>query len=192
MSEIEVDKITQKGTSGISITDDIKLSSGKSIKNAAGTALLSESGAFGDIKLSSGKAIKQADGTDLLTEAGVLGHVLLPFIKNQGDVANTLSESDVELQFGGTILDNGMVYLARQLVAASTTLTVATPTAFNASSCVLCGKNRASNNAANIETQAPLASHNADFVAFTAANTLSLYNSSGYTVYFYYALLRFK
>jgi hypothetical protein len=171
MSEIEVDKITQKGTSGISITDDIKLSSGK--------------------------AIKQADGTDLLTEAGVLDNVslgssavLLPFIKNQGDVADTLSESDVELQFGGTISDNGMIYLARQLVAASTTLTVATPTAFNASSCVLCGKNRSSTNAANIATQS--VPHFADFVAFTAANTLSLTNSSGYTVYFYYALLRFK
>jgi hypothetical protein len=32
MSEIEVDKITQKGTSGISITDDLKMSSGKSIQ----------------------------------------------------------------------------------------------------------------------------------------------------------------
>ena len=53
MSEIEVDKITQKGTSGISITDDIKLSSDKSIKNAAGTALLTEAGVLDNVALGS-------------------------------------------------------------------------------------------------------------------------------------------
>jgi hypothetical protein len=53
MSEIEVDKITQKGTSGISITNDIKLSSDKSIKNAAGTALLTEAGVLDNVALGS-------------------------------------------------------------------------------------------------------------------------------------------
>jgi len=53
MSEIEVDKITQKGTSGISITDDIKLSSGKAIKNAAGTDLLTQAGVLDNVALGS-------------------------------------------------------------------------------------------------------------------------------------------
>ena len=46
-SEVKVDKLAQKGSSGIVITDDIKLSSGKAIKNASGTALLGEDGALG-------------------------------------------------------------------------------------------------------------------------------------------------
>ena len=46
-SEVKVDKLSQKGSSGIVITDDIKLSSGKAIKNASGTALLGEDGALG-------------------------------------------------------------------------------------------------------------------------------------------------
>ena len=46
-SEVKVDKLSQKGSSGIVICDDIKLSSGKAIKNAAGTALLGEDGALG-------------------------------------------------------------------------------------------------------------------------------------------------
>ena len=46
-SEVKTDKLSQRGSSGIVITDDIKLSSGKAIKNAAGTALLGEDGALG-------------------------------------------------------------------------------------------------------------------------------------------------
>ena len=71
-SEVKTDKLSQRGSSGIVISDDIKLSSGKAIKQADGTDLLTEAGAYGDVKLASGKAIKQADGTDLLTEAGLL------------------------------------------------------------------------------------------------------------------------
>ena len=46
-SKVKVDTIEQQGSSGIVITDDIKLSSGKAIKNASGTALLGEDGALG-------------------------------------------------------------------------------------------------------------------------------------------------
>jgi len=46
-SEVKVDKLSQKGSTGIVITDDLKLSSGKAIKNAAGTALLTEAGVLG-------------------------------------------------------------------------------------------------------------------------------------------------
>ena len=46
-SEVKVDKLSQKGSSGIVITDDINLRSGKAIKNASGTALLGEDGALG-------------------------------------------------------------------------------------------------------------------------------------------------
>ena len=43
-SKVKVDTIEQQGSSGIVITDDIKLSSGKAIKNASGTALLGKLG----------------------------------------------------------------------------------------------------------------------------------------------------
>jgi len=52
-SEVKVDKLSQKGSTGIVITDDIKLSSGKAIKNAAGTALLTEAGVLDNVTLGS-------------------------------------------------------------------------------------------------------------------------------------------
>ena len=72
-SEVKTDKLSQRGSSGIVITDDIKLSSGKAIKQADGTDLLTEAGAYGDVKLASGKAIKNASGTALLGEDRALG-----------------------------------------------------------------------------------------------------------------------
>jgi len=52
-SEVKVDTLSQKGSSGIVITDDIKLSSGKAIKNAAGTALLTQAGVLDNVSLGS-------------------------------------------------------------------------------------------------------------------------------------------
>ena len=53
-SEVKVDKLSQQGSSGIVLTDAIKLSSGKAIKNAAGTALLGEDGALGGVTFPAG------------------------------------------------------------------------------------------------------------------------------------------
>ena len=50
-SEVKTDKLSQRGSSGIVITDDIKLSSGKAIKKADGTALLTEAGALDNVAL---------------------------------------------------------------------------------------------------------------------------------------------
>ena len=75
-SEVKTDKLSQRGSSGIVITDDIKLSSGKAIKQADGTDLLTEAGLLtpaSDVKLASGKAIKNASGAALLSEDGALG-----------------------------------------------------------------------------------------------------------------------
>ena len=75
-SEVKTDKLSQRGSSGIVITDDIKLSSGKAIKQADGTDLLTEAGLLtpaSDVKLASGTAIKNASGTALLGEDGALG-----------------------------------------------------------------------------------------------------------------------
>tara|TARA_B100000745_G_scaffold298908_1_gene248513 strand:- start:509 stop:1153 length:645 start_codon:yes stop_codon:yes gene_type:complete len=52
-SEVKTDKLSQRGSSGIVITDDIKLSSGKAIKNAAGTALLTQAGVLDNVSLGS-------------------------------------------------------------------------------------------------------------------------------------------
>ena len=79
-SKVKVDTIEQQGSSGIVISDDIKLSSGKAIKQADGTDLLTEAGLLtpaSDVKLASGTAIKNASGTALLTQAGVLDNVSL-------------------------------------------------------------------------------------------------------------------
>ena len=52
-SEVKVDKLSQKGSSGIVISDDIKLSVDKAIKNAAGTALLTQAGVLDNVSLGS-------------------------------------------------------------------------------------------------------------------------------------------
>lgn len=57
-SKVKVDTIEQQGSSGIVISDDIKLSSGKAIKNASGTALLGEDGALGSGVTGAGSWIK--------------------------------------------------------------------------------------------------------------------------------------
>ena len=62
-SEVKVDKLSQKGSSGIVISDDIKLSSGKAIKNASGTALLGEDGALGSGVTGAGSLVKLATAT---------------------------------------------------------------------------------------------------------------------------------
>jgi hypothetical protein len=203
MSTVKVDTIkpvtsgaalSLQGDSGGSAVDCLNIDSSGDIDFTGNTDA--------KIKLPSEGGIYGSNGSTLvLTESGgavtldnvALGSsaVLLPFIKNQGDVAGTISESNATLQFGGTTSDNGMVYLGRQLLAASSTLTLATPTAFHASSCIFCGKNRSTTNAANIDTQADVRA-TGDSMSFTAANTLTFVNSSGYTAYFYYALLRFK
>ena len=184
--------LSLQGDSGGSAVDCLNITSAGDVDFAGNTDA--------KIKLPSAGGIYESDGsTAVLIESGAavtldnvaLGStaVLLPFIKNQGDVAGSISESDVSLQFGGSISDNGMIYLGRQLIAATSTTTIATPTAFNANSCILCGGSRSVTDAANTNTQQLVA---LNLVNFTALNTLTLSNSSDYTVYFYYALLRFK
>ena len=46
-SKVKVDTIEQQGSSGIVLSHDVKLASGTAIKNAAGTALLTEAGVLG-------------------------------------------------------------------------------------------------------------------------------------------------
>ena len=80
-SEVKTDKLSQRGSSGIVITDDIKLSSGK--------------------------AIKQADGTDLLTEAGALGSGVTGLAAFTWETASSLADSSIEIgelriQYGTT------------------------------------------------------------------------------------------
>ena len=53
-SKVKVDTIEQQGSSGIVISDDIKLSSDKAIKKADGTALLTEAGVLDNVSLGSG------------------------------------------------------------------------------------------------------------------------------------------
>ena len=69
--------LTEAGAYG-----DVKLASGKAIKQADGTDLLTEAGAYGDVKLASGKAIKNASGTALLGEDGALGSSLTMYGKS--------------------------------------------------------------------------------------------------------------
>mgnify|MGYP003645124612 CR=1 FL=1 len=69
-SEVKVDKLSQKGSTGIVITDDIKLSSGKSIKNAAGTDLLTQAGVLDNVSLGSGVTGKVTLGTVVATTSG--------------------------------------------------------------------------------------------------------------------------
>ena len=59
-SKVKVDTIEQQGSSGIVITDDIKLSSGKAIKNAAGTDLLTEAGALKSTRIDYNGSTREA------------------------------------------------------------------------------------------------------------------------------------
>ena len=60
-SKVKVDTIEHQGSSGIVISDDIKLSSGKAIKNASGTALLGEDGALGSgVTFPAGHVVKHS------------------------------------------------------------------------------------------------------------------------------------
>lgn len=52
-SKVKVDTIEQQGSSGIVLSHDVKLASGTAIKNAAGTALLTEAGALDNVALGS-------------------------------------------------------------------------------------------------------------------------------------------
>jgi hypothetical protein len=52
-SKLFVDEIESSTASGISVVGEIKLSTGKAIKNAAGTALLTEAGALDNVALGS-------------------------------------------------------------------------------------------------------------------------------------------
>ena len=85
--------------------------------------------------------------------------------------------------------NNDMLFMGSYLVNASTTQTVTTPSGFEASNCILMGGRRSTSNAGNTSTQDDPA-HN--LCNFTGTNTISLYNSSGYTAYIYFCCIRFK
>ena len=52
-SKVKVDTIEQQGSSGIVLSHDVKLASGTAIKNAAGTALLTQAGVLDNVSLGS-------------------------------------------------------------------------------------------------------------------------------------------
>jgi len=60
-SKIKVDTIEQQGSSGIVLSHDVKLASGKAIQNAAGTDLLKEDGTL------QATTIKHTNGTAAIT-----------------------------------------------------------------------------------------------------------------------------
>ena len=70
-SEVKTDKLSQRGASGIGITDDIKLSAGKAIKNAAGTALLTQAGVLDNVSLGSSVTGKGLQHIKTITASGV-------------------------------------------------------------------------------------------------------------------------
>ena len=71
-SEVKTDKLSQRGSSGIVISDDIKLSSGKAIKNASGTALLGEDGALGSGVTGAGSWVKLESQTVDSSDSSVI------------------------------------------------------------------------------------------------------------------------
>ena len=97
------------------------------------------------------------------------------------------SASNQSIQLGGTTSDDGMFYAGYYRVSAATTVTITTPTEFDANSCVVSGLR---NSADNTTTQG--ASGSSNVVYFTGANTLTLENSSGYVIYIYFCLIKFK
>ena len=94
---------------------------------------------------------------------------------------------------GSTIVrpfeNNDMFFMGSYLVSASTTQTVTTPGGFEASNCILMGGRRSTQNAGNTSTQDD---NSLNVCNFTGTNTISLYNSSGYTAFIYFCCIRFK
>ena len=80
-----------------------------------------------------------------------------------------------------------MFYIGYYRVPNATTVTITTPTEFDANSCVLAGNRNTSDNATTQKTGFETGS-----VKFSGANTISLVNSSGYYAYFYFCLIKFK
>jgi hypothetical protein len=70
-SKLFVDEIESSTASGISVVGEIKLSTGKAIKNAAGTALLTEAGALDNVTL--GSSIAGNAGEWVLLQSESLG-----------------------------------------------------------------------------------------------------------------------
>ena len=70
-SEVKTDKLSQRGSSGIVISDDIKLSVDKAIKNAAGTALLTQAGVLDNVSLGSSVTGKGLQHIKTITASGV-------------------------------------------------------------------------------------------------------------------------
>jgi len=70
-SKLFVDEIESSAASGISIVGEIKLNTGKAIKNAAGTALLTEAGALDNVSL--GSSVTGTLGSGVVFPAG---HIL--------------------------------------------------------------------------------------------------------------------
>ena len=89
-----------------------------------------------------------------------------------------------------TFYTDDSIFMGSYLVSASSTQTITTPTNFTANDCILMGGRRSVTDAANIVTQYLVNEFNV--CNFTAANTISLVNSSGYTVYIYFCCIRFK
>jgi hypothetical protein len=107
---------------------------------------------------------------------------IIQIIKN---VNGTASNQDIQL--GGTTSDDGMFYIGYYRVPNATTVTITTPTEFDANSCVLTG-NRNGSDSSTIQRDSSAVS----VVRFSGANTISLENSSAYHAYFYFCLIKFK
>ena len=86
--------------------------------------------------------------------------------------------------------NNDMIFMGSYLVNASTTQTVTTPSGFEASNCILLGGRRSISSSGNTSSQNETTENN--ICNFTGTNTISLDNSSGYTVYIYFCCIRFK
>ena len=147
-----------------------------------------------EIKVSS---VKAKDGTAGISIADSTGRVtvteknpsitlgtnsIIQIIKN---VNGTASNQDIQL--GGTTSDDGMFYIGYYRVPGSTTVTITTPTEFDANSCVLTG-NRNGSDSATVQRDSSAVT----VIRFSGANTLTLENSSAYSSYFYFCLIKFK
>lgn len=75
-------------------------------------------------------------------------------------------------------------------VNAGSTKTLTTPGSFTASACVLMGQGRSVNSALHTGSQGFYG--NTNIVKFTASNTISLVNDSGYAVFMYFMCHRFS